>query len=67
MIIWLEWIDDCLITVDEKQVKSAKEKFNERFDCDVKYIGCKIEHTDASIKFAHSILIQSNEDAFKAR
>ena len=53
--------------MDEKQVKSAKEKFNERFDCDVKYIGCKIEHTDASIKFAHSILIQSNEDAFKAR
>jgi hypothetical protein len=34
LIIWLSWIDDCLVVGNEEGVLAAKEKMKARFDCD---------------------------------
>ena len=34
LIIWLTWIDDCLIAGDTGGVELAKEQMKQRFDCD---------------------------------
>ena len=34
LIIWLTWIDDCLIAGDNGGVELAKEQMKQRFDCD---------------------------------
>jgi len=65
LLIWLTWIDECLITGDEKGVKSAKEQIN----CDDvrllnEYVGCKIECDEKLIRF---VLLQSFEDEFKCK
>jgi hypothetical protein len=48
LIIWLSWIDDCLVSGNEEGVLDAKEQMKARFDCDdigeiTEYVGCKIE------------------------
>ena len=57
-MIWLTWIDDCLIAGDGKGVKMAKEHIKGRFDCDDagllnEYVGCKIDWDDKSIRFSN--------------
>jgi hypothetical protein len=34
LIIWLSWIDDCLVVGNEEGVLAAKEQNKARFDCD---------------------------------
>jgi len=58
LVIWLTWIDDCLIAGDGKGVKMAKEHIKGRFDCDDagllnEYVGCKIDWDDKSIRFSN--------------
>ena len=53
LIIWLNWIDDCLIAGDERGVKAAQEQIKERFGCNdvgllTECISCKNEHDEAS-------------------
>ena len=72
LVIWLTWIDDCLIAGDETGVKSVKEQIKGRFDCDDvgllnEYVGCKIEWDDKSIRFMQQVLLQSFEDEFKCK
>ena len=72
LVIWLTWIDDCLIAGDEKGVKTAKEQINSWFDCnDVgilnEYMGFKIKHDKASIRFTQPVLLQSFVDKFKCK
>ena len=48
LIVWLTWIDDCLIAGDKKGVKAAKEQMKQRFECDdvgslTEYVGCKVQ------------------------
>ena len=70
LVIWLSWIDDCLVTGDTRAVKAAKEQMKSRFDCDdvgelTEYVGCKIERDDKSLKFTQPVLLQSFEDEFE--
>jgi hypothetical protein len=48
LIIWLSWIDDCLVAGNEEGVLATKEQIKARFDCDdigelTEYVGCKVE------------------------
>jgi len=57
LIIWLSWIDDCLIAGNHDGVELAKEQMKQRFDCDDvgelrEYVGCKIDRTGKSIKLS---------------
>ena len=70
LIIWLSWIDDCMIWGNKQIIYKEKEQFMERFDCDdvgelKEYVGCKIERTENSIRFTQPVLIQSFSDEFK--
>ena len=72
LIVWLLWIDDCLIAGHQDGVKLAKEQMKQRFDCnDVgefnEYLGWKIERTDPTIRFTQPVLLQSFEDKFQCK
>ena len=68
-VIWLKWINDCLIAGNEDGVKAAKEQMKQRFDCDdvgtlTEYVGCRVDRNKNSIKFTQPVLLQSFEDEF---
>lgn len=72
LVIWLTWIDDCLIAGDEKGVKMVKEQIKGRFDCDDvgllnEYVGYKIERDEKSIRFTQPVLLQSFEDELRCK
>ena len=61
LIVWLSWIDDCLISGHQDGVKLAKEQMKQHFDCDNvgelnEYVGCKIDQTDSTIRFTQPVL-----------
>jgi len=69
LIVWLTWIDDCLIAGNSKGVKAAKEQMKQRFECDdvgflTEYVGCKVQRNMDSIKFTQPVLLQSFVDEF---
>ena len=69
LILWLTWIDDCLVAGNKQGVKAAKEQMKARFDCDdigelTEYVGCKVECTEDYVKFTQPVLLQSFEDEF---
>jgi hypothetical protein len=72
LILWVKWIDDCLVLGPVKAVKAARTQMTDIFHCDVlsnmdKYIGCKLEHNEQEgwLKFAQpAVLLQSYEDEF---
>ena len=70
LIIWLSWIDDCMMWGNKEIVMKEKKGFMNRFDCvDVEelkeYVGCKIERKDDSIRFTQPVLNQSFNDEFE--
>ena len=72
LILWISWVDDCLVTGPENVVKREKEKMKQLFDCDdigelKEYVGCKIVHNriDRSVKFTQPVLLQSFTDEFE--
>jgi hypothetical protein len=72
LIIWLSWIDDCLIAGNHDGVELAKEQMKQRFDCDdvgelKEYVGCKIERSEKAIRFTQPVLLQSFEDEFQCK
>jgi len=67
LVIWLTWIDDCLITGDEKGVKTVKEQIKSWFDCNDVGILIKYMCNEASIRFTQLVLLQSFEDEFKCK
>jgi hypothetical protein len=34
LVVWLSWIDDCLVAGDKRAVEAAKEQMKSRFECD---------------------------------
>jgi hypothetical protein len=72
LTLWMLWIDDCLVVVGSKtNVKDAKQKMIDRFDCDVignidKYVGCKLERNwkERWLRFKQPVLLQSYNDEF---
>jgi hypothetical protein len=69
LVVWLSWIDDCLVSGDKRAVDFAKEQMKSRFECDDlgelnQYVGCNIDRNEDSVKFTQPVLIQSYEDEF---
>ncbi|MGH7955289.1 MAG: reverse transcriptase domain-containing protein [Gloeomargaritales cyanobacterium] len=70
LVIWLSWIDDCLVAGDARAVTTSKQQMKDRFDCDdlgklKEYVGCKAERTDDYVKLTQPVLLQSFEDEFE--
>jgi hypothetical protein len=71
LIIWLSWVDDCLVCGRPEGIKYAKQQLMDRFDCDEvgelkEYVGCKIEHDKEGgwMKLTQPVLMQSYIDEF---
>jgi len=71
LTLWISWIDDCLVTAKDEQMKKAKKSFVDRFDCDIvgnfnEYIGMKVDRNfkEGYIRLTQPVLIKSLEDEF---
>jgi hypothetical protein len=71
LILWLSWIDNCLVVGQADGVKKAKKMMTDRFDCDIignmdEYVGCKIERNTIQgwKRFTQPVLLQSYKDEF---
>ena len=71
LVMWVSWIDDCLVGGSDKAVAKAKRAMMERFEYEdvgdiVEYVGCKIDidRENQTIKFTQPVLLQSYEDEF---
>ena len=71
LVVWLSWVDDCMVWGPKEIVSKENEEFLKRFDCDdvgdvKEYVGCKLERDDEerSFKFTQPVLLQSFEDEF---
>ena len=69
LILWVTWVDDCLVCGRNDGVLVAKKQLMERFDCDeihelMEYIGCKIERGEDWMKLTQPVLLQSFKDEF---
>jgi hypothetical protein len=71
LVLWLSWIDDCLVVGQKEAVKKAKKKMTDRFDCDIignmnEYVGCKLDRNieEGWIRFTQPVLLQSYTDEF---
>jgi hypothetical protein len=69
LVLWISWIDDCLVVGTNAAVRKAKKKLTDRFDCDKvgnmeEYVGCKLECNleERWIKFTQPVLLQSYTD-----
>ena len=69
LVLWVTWVDDCLVCGKKEGVLAAKKQLMERFDCDEvgelkEYIGCKVDRGDGVMKLTQPVLLQSFEDEF---
>jgi hypothetical protein len=51
LVIWLSWVDDCLICGEKEDILYAKEEMKKQFDYDEvgelkEYAGCKVDHNE---------------------
>jgi hypothetical protein len=72
LVLWLPWVDDCLVCGLQENVEEVKNDLKEPFDCDdlgnmMEYIACKIDHDKNSMKFTQPVLMQSFEDLIMQR
>jgi hypothetical protein len=72
LIIWLSWVDDCLVVGKKEGVLKAKKQMTDRFDGDEvgelkEYIGCKVDYDPIGghVKITQPVLLQSFVDEFK--
>ena len=72
LVVWLSWIDDCMIWGPKKLVAQENAEFQRRFECDdvgevKEYVGCKIDRNarERSIKITQPVLLQSFMDEFR--
>jgi hypothetical protein len=52
LVLWISWVDDCLMMRHKEAVLQAKQGLLQHFDCDevgelTEYVGCKIERNEA--------------------
>jgi len=71
LVVWLSWVDDCMICGTPEAVKIAKKQMMEHFECEEigemkEYIGCKIERNkeEGWMKLTQPVLMQSYKDEF---
>jgi hypothetical protein len=72
LVLWISWVDDCLIAGKREAVQKAKAEMMARFDCDEvgelkEYVGCKIDFNreEGWIKLTQPVLMQSFQDEFE--
>lgn len=72
LVLWISWVDDCLVVGTTEAVARAKEEMMNRFDCDEvgeleEYVGCKIDinREERSVKITQPVLLQSFVDEFE--
>ena len=72
LVLWLSWVDDCLVAGKEEGVKEAKSSMMELFDCDdvgklTEYVGCKVDYNqhEGTMKLTQPVMIQSFTDEFE--
>ena len=72
LIVWLSWIDDCMIWGKEQEVKKEKSAFMDHFNCDdvgelKEYVGCKLDRNweRRELKITQPVLLQSFSDEFE--
>ena len=72
LILWLSWVDDCLVAGKEQGVLKAKASMMKLFDCDdvgplKEYVGCKIDYDQeaGTMKLTQPVMIQSFKDEFE--
>lgn len=68
---WMSWIDDCLVSGHEDDVKKATVQMKSLFDCEEidtisEYVGCKLDYDKAEgkLKITQPVLLQSFHDEF---
>ena len=71
LVLWVSWVDDCLVCGTRKAVDIAKSQMKGNFSCDEigelkEYVGCKINHNkeERAMKITQPVMIQSFEDEF---
>eukprot|EP00957_Ditylum_brightwellii_P003744 284488-Ditylum_brightwellii.AAC.1 len=72
LIMWMSWVDDCLVAGPLELVEIAKAEMTGLFECKElremdEYVGCKVEHDLQwhTIKLTQPVLLQSYTDEFK--
>jgi hypothetical protein len=69
LVLWVTWVNDCLVCGKKEGVLAAKKQLMERFDCDevgklTEYISRRVERGDGIMKLTQPVLLQSFEDVF---
>jgi hypothetical protein len=71
LVLWLSWVDDCIVAGKKKEVLQAKDSMMELFDCDNvgelnEYVGCKVDYDQEAgiMKLTQPVMIQSFKDEF---
>jgi hypothetical protein len=69
LVLWLSWVDDCLVTGPTPTVMEAKASTRAEFDCDEvgelnECVGCKIDwdRKEGSMKITQPVILQSHKD-----
>eukprot|EP00957_Ditylum_brightwellii_P094995 7234254-Ditylum_brightwellii.AAC.1 len=49
LVVWITWVDDCLNTGPEQEVRETVKQMNSLFECKelgelTEYVGCKIDY-----------------------
>jgi hypothetical protein len=70
-VLWISWVDDCLVMGKKEAVLNAKKGLLQQFDCDesgelTDYVGCKIDRNEAEgwAEITQPVLLQSLGDEF---
>eukprot|EP00957_Ditylum_brightwellii_P083956 6381588-Ditylum_brightwellii.AAC.1 len=72
LILWMSWVDDCMVADPTSLVRKAKKDMMSQFECNKlgemdKYVGCKVEqdHVAITIKLMQPVLLQSYSNEFE--
>jgi hypothetical protein len=71
LVLWVSWVDNCLVVGTKEAVAIAKKQLTSKFDCNEignmdKYVGCKVDRNfdNNSIKLTQPEMLQSFVDKF---
>jgi hypothetical protein len=71
LILWVSWVDNCLVVGTKAAVAIAKKQLTAKFSCNEignmdKYVGCKVDCNldNGLIKLTQPVMLQSFADEF---
>eukprot|EP00957_Ditylum_brightwellii_P129533 9880112-Ditylum_brightwellii.AAC.1 len=72
LILWMLWLENCMVAGPTSLVRKAKKDMMLQFECNKlgkmdKYVGCKVEHDRAArtINLTQPVLLQRYSNEFK--